>query len=89
MSAYLSRLMESEFKLHCSVMRIVLVCGPRQCGKTTLLQHMLTSRDILLSFDDVDTLSAAQADPNAFLRSYLNHAERVAIDEVQKVPVLF
>lgn len=89
MSAYLSRLMESEFKLHCSVMRIVLVCGPRQCGKTTLLQHMLTSRDILLSFDDADTLSAAQADPNAFLRSYLNHAERVAIDEVQKVPVLF
>lgn len=89
MAAYLSRLMESEFEAYCSFMRVVLVCGPRQCGKTTLLQHMLTPKDVLLSFDDADTLDAAKTDPNAFLRGYLNRADRVAIDEVQKAPVLF
>lgn len=89
MAAYLSRLMESEFEAYCAFMRVVLVCGPRQCGKTTLLQHMLTPKDVLLSFDDADTLDAAKTDPNAFLRGYLNRANRVAIDEVQKAPVLF
>lgn len=66
---------------------VVLVHGPRQCGKTTLAQAVGGRRGhAYVTFDDPATLSAAEADPNGFVDDL---PERVVLDEVQRAPRLF
>lgn len=65
----------------------VLIHGPRQCGKTTLAKRVGEARDYTyFSFDDDVTLAAAKADPVGFVGDL---PERVVLDEVQRVPVIF
>lgn len=66
---------------------VVLVHGPRQCGKTTLA-HTVGERlgYAYLSFDDNVVREAASADPDGFVADL---PERVVLDEVQRVPSLF
>lgn len=70
-------------------MRIVLISGARQCGKTTMMEALLGPEDVFITLDDPDTLNAALEEPSSFLRPYLKNHRRIAIDEVQKVPALF
>ncbi len=65
---------------------VVVVAGPRQAGKSTLAEHVVSSRGgTWLSLDDAATLDAARTDPVDFVggRSGL-----VGIDEAQRVPDL-
>ena len=66
---------------------VILVTGPRQIGKSTLLQN--TSRTGKLpytSFDDMAEINAVQADAKAFLAL---HRPPAVFDEIQYVPELF
>lgn len=63
---------------------VVMVNGPRQCGKTTLVRSFLTQDRAYVTLDDASQLAAAQADPVGFLRP---HAF-IAVDEVQRAPEL-
>ena len=66
---------------------VVLIHGPRQCGKTTLAQTQgRHSKYVYLSFDDDVVRGAAQTDPAGFMS---NLPRRVILDEVQRVPALF
>lgn len=66
---------------------VVLIHGPRQCGKTTLaLQVGQRRRYRYYTFDDAATLAAARADITGFV-SRLDR--RAILDEVQHVPELF
>jgi predicted AAA+ superfamily ATPase len=66
---------------------VVLIHGPRQCGKTTLAQGIAESRDYAyFSFDDAVALSAATTDPVGFVADLPEHC---ILDEVQRVPALF
>jgi len=66
---------------------VVLLHGPRQCGKSTLARMFGdTAGYTYLSFDNDLVRDAAQADPMAFVDDL---PERVIIDEVQRVPTLF
>jgi predicted AAA+ superfamily ATPase len=66
---------------------VVLIHGPRQCGKTTLAQVVGRSRDYAyFSFDDPVTLAAAAADPVGFVADLPG---RVILDEVQRAPGVF
>jgi uncharacterized protein len=66
---------------------VVLIHGPRQCGKTTLAQRVGERlRYAYLSFDDDVARSAAETDPVGFVGDL---PERVILDEVQRVPTLF
>lgn len=66
---------------------VVLIHGPRQCGKTTLARVVGEPRDYLyLSFDDDVAREAAEADPAGFVSDL---PERTILDEVQRVPALF
>ncbi len=66
---------------------VVLIHGPRQCGKTTLAQ-MVGGREgyTYLSFDDDVTLAAATTDPVGFVAEL---PERTILDEVQRAPGVF
>jgi len=66
---------------------VVLLHGPRQCGKTTLAR-MLGARSghAYFTFDDAATLAAAEADPVGFVDDL---PARTILDEVQRVPGLF
>lgn len=66
-------------------MRVVVVTGPRQAGKSTLVRnHRLLMTRPYFSLDDSTTLLRLQADRRAFL---LSEPEMV-IDEVQRDPAL-
>jgi len=64
--------------------RVVLVVGPRQAGKTTLVRALGSENRPYFTLDDATTLSAAQSDPTAFIRGL----ERAVIDEIQRAPSL-
>lgn len=66
---------------------IVLIHGPRQCGKTTLAQAVGDTRGYdYFSFDDDVVATAAKADPVGFVADL---PARTILDEVQHVPELF
>ncbi|MBU1509895.1 ATP-binding protein, partial [Myxococcota bacterium] len=66
---------------------VVLLHGPRQCGKTTLTRHVGELHDYrYLSFDDDVQRRAAQFDPVGFVAEL---PDRVILDEIQRVPELF
>lgn len=66
---------------------IVLVTGPRQIGKSTLLYNSFLSKGYsYISLDDSLVLAMAKNDPRTFLE--INKAPLI-IDEAQKAPELF
>ena len=66
---------------------VVLIHGPRQCGKTTLTKTFGEPRGYAyFSFDDDVAAAAAKADPVGFIGDL---PEKAILDEVQRVPELF
>jgi predicted AAA+ superfamily ATPase len=66
---------------------VVLIHGPRQCGKTTLAQVVGERIGYAyVNFDDDVARAAAEADPAGFVGDL---PERAILDEVQRVPALF
>ena len=65
----------------------LLLIGPRQVGKTTMLEHLMegTKRQ-KVTLDDVENRRLAKSDPALFLEI---HPAPVLIDEVQYAPELF
>jgi len=63
---------------------VVLLNGPRQCGKTTLVRQFTTEQRPYLTLDDATTCAAAREDPQGFIR----RLDGAVIDEVQRVPEL-
>lgn len=63
----------------------VVVTGPRQSGKTTLLKTLFSKTHRFVSLEDPDVRLRAKEDPLAFLDA---HRPPVAIDEIQYLPEL-
>lgn len=62
---------------------VVLIHGPRQCGKTTLARRIGDRAGYgYFTFDDPVTLAAASEDPVGFVAEL---PERTILDEVQRV----
>lgn len=66
--------------------RVLLVTGPRQTGKTTLLKSLMPSNMNYVTLDDNSLRKQAQEDPALFLEE---HPAPLFIDEVQYAPDLF
>jgi predicted AAA+ superfamily ATPase len=62
----------------------VMVIGPRQCGKTTLVRELIDGERQYLTLDNKTTRLAAQTDPTGVVRDL----DRAIIDEVQLAPDL-
>ncbi len=84
---YISRNLEKVVAEVTKEYPVVLVTGPRQVGKTTMLQKLMegTGRSYV-SLDDLNERSIAKNDPELFLQL---HKPPVLIDEVQYAPELF
>lgn len=66
---------------------VVLVTGPRQVGKTTMLQKLMEGTERrYVSLDDLNERNIAKTDPELFLQL---HKPPLLIDEVQYAPELF
>ncbi|HWE83809.1 MAG TPA: ATP-binding protein [Terracidiphilus sp.] len=63
---------------------VVMIAGPRQCGKTTLARNLVPGRREFLTMDDDTVLASARHDPAGLLRGLGS----VTIDEVQRAPDL-
>ncbi|CAN5704952.1 ATP-binding protein [soil metagenome] len=67
---------------------VVFVQGPRQAGKTTLVQNLRSHghEAEYFTLDDAAVLQAARADADSFVAGL---PERVILDEVQRAPEIF
>ena len=64
---------------------VLLLTGPRQVGKTTLLQHVAGRERRYVTLDDPATRSLAIEDPALLLERY---EPPILIDEIQYAPQL-
>lgn len=83
---YIPRQAENLVNQMISMFKVVLVTGPRQVGKTTMLKHLLGKAYSYVTLDDINALEVAKSDPKLF---FLNHPGKIIIDEVQNAPELF
>lgn len=63
---------------------VVLLAGPRQVGKTTLVRKLAGENFRYLTLDDELTLMSARQDPMGLIRNL----DRAIIDEIQRAPEL-
>lgn len=82
---YIKRHIESVISECLQQFPVLLVTGPRQVGKTTLLQHVCKNFGYI-TFDDPLVLREAIEETNLFL---INNKPPLLIDEVQYAPEIF
>ena len=82
---YITRTLESVLKRAAEEFPVVILTGPRQSGKTTLLQHLFAESYAYVSLEPPDVRTAASEDPRGFLAMYPPPA---ILDEVQYAPDL-
>jgi len=85
--AYIHRTLEQKIMEISRDYSCLLLIGPRQVGKTTMLEHLMEgSKRQRVTLDDAENRRLAQSDPALFLEM---HPAPVLIDEVQYAPQLF
>jgi len=82
---YLKRSLEPVLNRAAAEFPGVVLTGPRQSGKTTLLKHLFGETHGYASLELPDVRAAAAADPRGFLEL---HSPPVILDEVQYAPDL-
>ena len=83
---YFERTIEKTLTSISESFPVLLLTGPRQVGKSTLLRKMAKSNRKLVSLGNPTIRAFAKTDPELFLQRY---SPPVLIDEVQFVPELF
>lgn len=77
---YIRRAMEETIVRLSNMFPVLLVTGPRQVGKTTLLQKLAGQERKYVTLDDPDVRYLAKKDPALFIQRY---TPPVLIDEIQ------
>lgn len=86
---YIARHMEQKILDLSKFFSALLITGPRQAGKTTMLKELAAREGIgrgYVSLDDLNARDMAKNDPKLFLQL---HKPPVIIDEAQYAPELF
>ena len=83
---YFERTLAREITKMSENFNAVLITGPRQIGKTTLLKHIAKEGRKYVTLDNQADLFLAKTDPRGFLDTY---SPSVIIDEIQYAPELF
>ena len=89
---YIKRALEPVVAKYSEHFKVVVLTGPRQVGKTTMLRHLAEQERertgverAYVSLDNTALCVAAKSDPALFLQRY---RPPVLIDEIQKAPEL-
>ena len=85
---YISRTIEEKLISMIDKYQVIMITGPRQVGKSTLLNYIsrkLNKKINKVTLDDLILRSQAQEDPELFLRT---HETPLIIDEFQRAPEL-
>lgn len=85
-NTYINRHIEQVLPNVLETFPSVIITGPRQVGKTTLLKHTVPSSYRYVTLDDMVSRDNARTDPALFL---LNNPGKLVVDEVQYAPDLF
>lgn len=89
---YIKRALEPLVKTYSENFKVVVVTGPRQVGKTTMLKHIMSEtadsgeERSYVTLDSGAMRALAKEDPALFLQRF---KPPVLIDEIQKAPELF
>jgi predicted AAA+ superfamily ATPase len=84
-TGFISRALEPALRQAMQDFPVVVLTGPRQSGKTTLLTHLFASSHACVSLDAPDVRAVAVSDPRGFLAL---HGPPVIFDEIQYAPEL-
>ena len=84
--AYIKRDIEEKIISLTQEYACILITGPRQVGKTTMLRQLMSQERNYVTLDDMEERKLAKTDPALFLQM---HDLPVFIDEVQYTPELF
>jgi predicted AAA+ superfamily ATPase len=82
---YIERTLEHYLKQSDKHFPVLLVTGPRQVGKTTLLQHLSKKTHTYVTLDDPNLAQLAREEPALFLQRF---PPPLLIDEIQYAPAL-
>lgn len=88
MEKYKTRTIEKSLNALINTCPVIMLTGPRQVGKTTLLNHLVATSKEKINYISLDNLlirSQAIEDPELFLRTY---ETPLIIDEFQYAPEL-
>lgn len=83
---YIKRDLEKKIRALIEDYSCILITGPRQVGKTTVLRNLMTEDREYVTLDDLEERKLAKGDPAMFLQL---HGLPIFIDEVQYAPELF
>lgn len=83
---YIKRAVEDSIMKTANTFPVLLVTGPRQVGKSTMLEHLAADDRKVVTLDDPDARYLAKQDPALFMQRY---TPPVLIDEIQYAPELF
>ncbi len=81
---YINRALEKTF-LAASYYPVLALCGQRQTGKSTMLNHIKEADRKYVTLDDRTARRLAQEDPELFFETY---GTKLIIDEFQRAPEL-
>lgn len=84
--AYIKRDIEEKILALSREYACILITGPRQVGKTTVLRQLMDDDRAYVTLDDLEERSLAKRDPAMFLQL---HTTPIMIDEIQYAPELF
>lgn len=83
---YIKRNIEETISKFSNSFKVLLLTGPRQVGKTSILKHLISnSKRTYVTLDDLMVRNLAIADPALFLQKY---TPPVLIDEIHYAPQL-
>jgi predicted AAA+ superfamily ATPase len=84
---YIPRELETAIELYRNSPEIIAIIGTRQCGKTTLMQHIMQGikgkRVVFLDFEDRDELNLFTSDIKSFAKLHVEGKDFLFIDEFQ------
>lgn len=80
---YIQRHLEDQVKEASGCYPVVMVCGQRQVGKSTMLYHIKETERRYVTLDDGNARRLAEKDPALFFETY---GYPLLIDEFQRVP---
>ena len=83
---YIRRDLEEKLRELVRDYSCILITGPRQVGKTTVLKNLMEEGREYVTLDDLEERKLAKNDPAMFLQM---HSLPIFIDEVQYAPELF